>query len=175
MFSMKRGPFFLIAASALILTGSNPAGAPTLETAVTEADRAALVSCLRESPEAPRACIGSIAVVCAGQARGGRREAESDCSRREAAVWRERLETAARALAPRLEPGARSRFVAVQRSWESYAAQKCAFMADVQTAARAPTMQAGCALSEVAGRALDVERLARSQAQGDRNRPRLER
>ena len=50
----------------------------------------------------------------------------------------------------------------MQRSWEGYAAQKCAFMADVQTAARAPAMQAGCELSEVAGRALDVERLGRA-------------
>jgi hypothetical protein len=174
MFPMERGRFLLIAALAAVLTAPALAGAQTLETAVAEADRAALVNCLRESPEASRACIGSIAVVCAGQARGDRREAEIDCSRREAAVWRERLETAARALAPRLESGARSCFAAVQRSWESYAAQKCAFIADVQTAARAPTMQAGCELSEVAGRALDVERLARSQ-QGDQNRPRIER
>jgi hypothetical protein len=35
-------------------------------------------------------------------------------------------------------------------------------------------MQAGCELSEIAGRALDVERLGRAQ-QRDQNRPRIER
>lgn len=74
------------------------------------------------------------------------REAEIDCARREAAVWRERLEAAARTLGPRLESGARSRFAAVQRAWESYAVQKCALLSDMQPAARAPTAQAGCEL-----------------------------
>jgi hypothetical protein len=63
----------------------------------------------------------------------------------------------------------------VQRSWESYAAQKCTFMADLQPAAHAPTMQAGCELNEVAGRAIEVERLARRQAEPSQPRPRLER
>ena len=44
-----------------------------------------------------------------------------------------------------------------------------------QAAARAPTMQAGCELNEVAGRAIEVERLARRQAEPSQPRPRLER
>jgi hypothetical protein len=163
---MRFRRFLFIAAWAAILAGTAAAGVqPVDEAAVTEADRAAVAGCLRESPDAPRACIGTVAVVCVRQASGDRREAEIDCSRREAAVWRERLEAAARVLGPRLELGARSRFAAVQRSWESYAAQKCAFIADLQPAARAPTMQAGCELNEVAGRAIEVERLARRQAE----------
>jgi hypothetical protein len=173
---MRCRRFLFIAAWAVILAGTPAASAQsTDEVAVTEADRAAVAGCLRESADTPRACIGAVAVVCARQAGGDRREAEIDCSRREAAVWRERLEAAARVLAPGLESGARSRFAAVQRSWESYAAQKCAFMADLQPAARAPTMQAGCELNEVAGRAIEVERLARRQAEPSQPRPRLER
>src|ERR671916_148035 len=87
---------------------------------VSAEDRAAIASCIRESMDRPRACIGTIAVVCARQARGDRREAEIACTRREAAVWRERLDVATMALAQRLEPGQRSRFAAEQRSWESY-------------------------------------------------------
>ena len=161
---------------AAILAGTAAAEAQDFEeTAATPTDRAVIASCVRDSGNTPRVCIGSVAVVCAQQAGGDRRVAEIDCSRREAAVWRERLEAAAGTLGPQLESGARSRFAAVQRSWESYAAQKCAFIADVQPAARAPTMQAGCELREVANRALEVERLARVQTQGERPRPRIER
>ena len=173
---MRFRRFLFIAAWAAILAGTASASAQSINgAAVTEADRAAVAGCLRESPNAPRACIGAIAVVCARQASGDRRDAEIDCSRREAAVWRERLEAAARVLGPRLESGARSRYAAVQRSWQSYAAQKCAFIADLQPTARAPTMQAGCELNEVAGRAIEVERLARRQAEPSQPRPRLER
>ena len=41
-------------------------------------------------------------------------------------MWRERLDLALSAFAQRLEAGPRSRLVALQRTWESYAAQKCA-------------------------------------------------
>jgi lysozyme inhibitor LprI len=139
------------------------------------ADRAAIASCLRDSTDRPRACIGTIAVVCARQASGDRREAEIACTRREAAIWRERLELAAMLLGQRLESGSRSRFVALQRSWESYTAQKCAFIGDVQPPARAAVMQAGCELNEVAQRALEVERLTRRLAQAGPPRPQLER
>jgi uncharacterized protein YecT (DUF1311 family) len=142
---------------------------------VAAADRAAVAACVRDAGEMPRACIGAIAVVCARQAGGERREAEIDCSRREAAVWRERLQAASGALARRLEAGPRNRFAAVQLSWETYAAQKCAFVADVQVALRAPAMRAACELSEVASRAIEVERLARRQAEASQPRPRLER
>jgi hypothetical protein len=101
---MRCRRFLFIAAWAVILAGTPAASAQsTDEVAVTEADRAAVAGCLRESADTPRACIGAVAVVCARQAGGDRREAEIDCSRREAAVWRERLEAAARVLAPSLE------------------------------------------------------------------------
>ena len=166
---------FIITAWAAILAGTAAASAqPINEAAVTEADRAAVAGCLRESPDAPRACIGAIAVVCARQASGDRRDAEIDCSRREAAVWRERLEAAARMLAPRLESGARSRFAAVQRSWESYAAQKCAFLAEIEPAERMAAMQSACDLREVAARSIEIERLIRRRNPAE-SRPQLQR
>jgi uncharacterized protein YecT (DUF1311 family) len=140
---------------------------------VAPADRTAVASCIAESGGAPRACVGSIAVPCARQGGGDRRDAEIACSRREAAVWRERLDAAMTALAQRLASGPRSRFAAVQRSWEGFASQKCAFLGEVEQPARAPAMQAGCELTEVAARAIEVERMARSQAAAPR--PRIER
>ena len=140
---------------------------------VVPADRAAIASCIRESADRPRACIGSIAVICAREARGDRREAEIACTRREAAVWRERLDLALQAVAPRLESGPRNRFAAVQRSWEEYTALRCAFFGEIQPPDRAPVMQAGCELRAVAGRAIEIENLARRRAQGGQPRPQL--
>jgi uncharacterized protein YecT (DUF1311 family) len=170
-----RSRLLILLAASAVLAGRAVGAEPLDDVAASEADRAAISGCLRESADAPRACVGAVAVVCARQTGGDRRDAEIACSRREAAVWRERLDMAARVLAPRLEAGARSRLAAVQRSWETYAAQKCAFVADVQPAPRAPTMQAGCELSEVAARAIELERLVRRQAEAREPRPRLER
>lgn len=147
---------------------------------VTGTDRAAMSACLRESLESPSACIGSIAVICARAATGGdRREIEVICARRETAVWRERLDAASGAYAQRLEAGARTRFVALQRTWESYAAQKCAFFGDTQPAARVASMQAGCSLRELAVRTNEIERELRlktaSSQRGGSQQPRIER
>lgn len=160
----------LIAASGLRAEEPEPA-------AVAPADRTAISGCLADAGPSQRSCIGTIAVVCARQAAGERREAEVTCSRREAEVWRERLDAAGRIVSDRLEAGARARFVALQRSWEAYTAQKCSFVFDVQDAARAPGAQAGCELNEVALRAIEVERLARRQTPNVRGdgRPRIER
>lgn len=156
--------------------GVNPLRADAVEgAAVSSSDRSTIASCLQESADAPRACIGTIAVVCSRQGTGDRRDAEMDCSRREAAVWRERLDAASTALSERLESAPRNRFAAVQRSWEDYFTQKCAFIADVQPSARAPITQAGCELREVATRAIEVERLVRRQSNPESPRPKLER
>jgi hypothetical protein len=133
------------------------------QSGVAAADRAAVAACVRESGELPRACIGTIAVVCVRQPGTAREAAEVDCSRREAAVWRERLDLALAAFAQRLDSGPRSRLFALQRSWEAYSAQKCAFSAEIQPAARAAAMQAACELREVALRAMEVERGLRRQ------------
>lgn len=146
---------------------------------VTGTDRAAMSACLRESLESPGACIGSIAVICARTTTGGdRREIEVTCARRETAVWRERLDAASGAYAQRLEAGARTRFVALQRTWESYTAQKCAFFGDTQPPARAATMQAGCGLRELATRTNEIERELRTRtasAPRGSQQPRIER
>jgi len=142
---------------------------------VTAADRAAIAACMRESANQPRACIGSIAVTCAGQTSGERRETEIACTRREAAVWRERLDFATSALAQRLPSTSRSRFAAVQRSWEEYVALRCAFRGEIETPARAAVMQAGCELRAVAGRAIEIETIARRRMQPAQQQPQLQR
>ena len=142
---------------------------------VSAEDRATISSCIRDSADRPRACIGAIAVVCARQASGDRREAEIACTRREAGVWRERLDLAARAFAQRLESGPRNRFAAAQRGWEEYTALNCALIGEIERPARSPVMQAGCELRAVAERALEIERLARRHAQASQPRPQLHR
>jgi uncharacterized protein YukE len=152
-----------------------PAFAQAPESGVAAADRAAIAACVRESGEMPRACIGTIAVVCARRPGAPREGAEVDCSRREAAVWRERLDLALAAYAQRLDSGSRSRLAALQRSWEGYAAQKCAFAAEVQAAARAAATQAACELREVAVRTMEIERAMRRQERPSDRRPQIER
>ena len=160
-------------ASALVLApaahAQDSSGAPTA------ADRAAVASCVRDSLERPRACIGAVAVICASEASGDKREAEIACTRREAAVWRERLDVALRALMQRLDSGPRQRLAAVQRSWEEYTALRCAFAGEVQPPARAAVMQAGCELRAVAGRAIELGALVRRHMQASEPRPQLER
>lgn len=144
-------------------------------------DRALLSSCLRDTQDAPRACIGSIAIPCVRRAaEGARSEAEVSCAKRETTLWRERMDAASGVYSQALDSGQRSRFSALQRSWESYVAQKCAFAAEIQPAARMASMQTGCDLREVAGRAIEIE-LALRGRQGNtpatrRNQaPRIER
>ena len=169
---MMRALALACALAAAVLAAPAVAQAPSQ---VTPADRATIASCVSESGNAPRACIGSVAVVCARQAPGDRRDAEIACTRREAAVWRERLDAAVGVLARRLESGTRSRFAALERTWEGFTAQKCAFVAEVQPPARAPVTQAACELREVAMHAIELERVARGQGPGQSPRPRLER
>jgi hypothetical protein len=151
----------MLAFLALSLAWSGARAQSSNENAITAADRATIAGCLRESVDLPPACIGTIAVTCVRQANGDRRDAEIACTRREASVWRERLDAGAAAFIQRLPPGQRSQFAALQRSWEGYAAQKCAFLGQIQPPARASSLQSGCDLNEVARRAIEVERLVR--------------
>lgn len=164
------------AAAALLalIACSSEVRAQAPESSVPAADRTAIASCLRDSGESARTCIGTIAVVCVRQG-SNRDEARISCTRREAAVWRERLDFALRALSQRLDSGRRTRLASVQRSWEAYAPQKCALMGELQSPGQAPAVQAGCDLRETAVRAIEVERLARRQAQGTSPRPQIER
>jgi hypothetical protein len=146
----------------------------------TGTDRALLSACLRESLASPRACIGAIAVPCVRQGLGGvRTDAEITCARREAALWRERLDAASGSFAQTMDPGQRSRFAALQRNWEAYTAQKCGFLGEMQPPARMAAMQAGCDLQEIAARAIEIERSVRTRqgpARNPRNQPpRIER
>ena len=162
----------LLCAGGLLCT-AGPGLAQSPGDRAPEADRNAITSCLRESAGTPRSCIGAVAVACLREGGGDRRDAEIACSRREARVWRERLDAGAGALAQRLDSGARSRLEAVQRSWEAYAAQKCSFEGALQTAARASATHAGCDLREVAERSLELERMARRLTQAPPSRPEI--
>lgn len=130
-------------------------------------DLAALASCLRENDRSPAACVGMVAVACVRAASSDRRGAEAGCARREEAAWRERLTLALQMIGRSLHAGQRSRLAAVQVTWESYVAQKCALYGSAQREGLQAGRQAGCELREVADRAIE---LARALPQSDRRR-----
>lgn len=166
----------LALAAASLLAAAASAPAQERETpGVSPADRNAVAGCLRGSEGTPRACIGAVAVPCAREGAGDRPDAAVECSRREAAAWRERLDFAGRVVATRLAPGPRNRLGVLQRSWEEYAALKCALAGELQPAGRAPLVQAACDLRETALRAIEVEALAERPQRAAEPRPRLER
>lgn len=121
-------------------------------------DMVQLTGCLNEQRSAPSACIGTVAISCVRAARSDPRGAEAGCARREEGLWRERLNLALQVAARPLDPGQRSRLAALQMSWESYVAQKCAFYATGQREPLQAGRQAGCQLREVAERAIEVVR-----------------
>jgi hypothetical protein len=168
-----------LCAAALLLMTLAPAAAQ--QPPATGTDRALLSACLRDAQQGPQACIGSIAVPCVrAEPPASRSEAEAVCARRETALWRERMDAAAGVYAQRLDSGQRSRFGALQRGWEGYVAQKCAFLAEIQPVQRVAAMQAACDLREVATRSLEIEKSLRAgQASAGPSRrnapPRLER
>jgi hypothetical protein len=150
--------------ASMLLASAATAAADMTPTQATPdgTDRATVASCLRDGGQSPQSCIGSIAVPCsARQGSAERSVSQITCSRREAGVWRERLDMAGNLAAAQLEAGARSRFSAVQRAWESYVAQKCGLLAEISTPVQAAATQAACELREVALRAIDVEQIAR--------------
>lgn len=156
------------AASDLALAQATPDGT----------DRVTIASCLRDGGQRPQSCIGVIAVPCsARQGSAERTVAQITCSRREAGVWRERLDVAGNLAAAQLAAGARSRFSAVQRAWESFSAQKCGLLGEIAAPAQAAAAQAACELREVALRAIDLERIARSarESAAAPRRPELQR
>lgn len=138
-----------------------------VDVTTARADWAAMANCIRESGRFPGSCIGAVLVACTTRKNPGTRaEIEIACSYREAAVWRQRLDTAATVLLERLEPGPRERFLSLQSSWEGYAAQTCALEGGVPLSQDAALAQAMCDLGQIANRALDIERLARSPNPG---------
>lgn len=120
------------------------------------ADRAQLAGCLRDNGASPNACIGAVAVPCVRAASSNPSGAEAACARREETAWRERLGLALQMASRPLDAGQRSRLAALQLTWESYVAQKCALYGAGQREALQPGRQAGCELREVAERAIEV-------------------
>lgn len=164
--SRPRRPSLALACLLVPLATALPSSAPAAQAGTAQeviaADRDAMAQCLGESGRAPSACIGSIALVCARRDGGDRRKAEIACSRREVAVWRERMTSAIAALDGKLDGAARTHFTAVQQAWESYAELNCSFISQAfPSSPRAAVFEAGCELREVAERTIHVERLLR--------------
>lgn len=152
---------------------ATPALAQTAPRAPTP-DAAQLTRCLNENGAAPAACIGVVAISCVRAASSDPRGAEAGCARREEGLWRERLNLALELTARPLDAGQRSRLTALQVSWESYVAQKCALYGSSQNQALQAGRQAGCQLREVAERAIELVRaLPRGTARAQPSRPEI--
>jgi hypothetical protein len=138
------------------------------------ADRTALSTCLRDGAGMAPSCIGTVVFACLRQAEGAAAGRDVACARREQSAWRERLDAGLQTLGRSLDNGGRARLAALQRSFESYSAEKCALMADLAPPARTGFTRAACDLREVALRAIEVERQARGNTRQP-STPRLER
>jgi hypothetical protein len=130
------------------------------------ADRTSLASCLRENASEPSACLGTIVAACMRQQEGPASGREIGCLRREQAAWRDRIDASLQVMSRTLDSGQRARLAALQRSFESYAAEKCALAADLATPARSGLTGSFCDLREVALRSIELERQARRLAPG---------
>jgi hypothetical protein len=159
----------LRAALFLCLLGAGvPAAAQQQGSPMLRGDMSALSECLRSADRSPSACVGTVAVACVRAASSDQRGAEAACARREEAAWRERLALALQVTARSFDAGQRSRLAALQLTWESYIAQKCALYGAAQREGWQAGRQAGCELREVAGRAIE---LTRALPQPARRRP----
>ena len=158
----------LVALGALICLAMPARAQNSAPTPAPAPDRAQLAGCLRDNAASPAACIGAVAVPCVRAASSNPRGAEAGCARREEAAWRERLGLALQLAGRTLDAGQRSRLAALQLTWESYVAQKCALYGASQREALQPGRQAGCELREVAERAIE---LAKSLPRPSSRRP----
>lgn len=137
------------------------------DAAAARGDWSTIAACLQESGDTPRVCIGAVAVLCMARQRGGNRnDVELGCNARESAVWRQRLDAAVTVLNDRLPADARARFLGIQRDWETYAAQRCAVLGELNPSPDTALGASRCDLGEIARRALDVDSLARSANPG---------
>lgn len=162
MRSPQASAALLFSALALPAPCATAQGLPR-DAATARGDWATVAGCLQESGDAPRACIGTVAVLCQTRQRGGNRnDVELACNARESAVWRERLDAAVTALRDRLQPEPRARFLGIQRDWETYVAQRCAVMAELTLSPSSALNASRCELREISHRAIDVDSLARS-------------
>lgn len=153
-----------LTAWALLVVWPQPAPAQD----ATAADHATVQRCLEEkvaAGEERERCVGVIADACLEKGEDPSTFGMADCSRREHAVWDDRLNATFRKLMKELEPKQQRELRDLQRGWIAFSDKKCAFYRVMQPEGSIVIPIASyCAMQEVGRQAAFLETMA---AEGD--------
>jgi uncharacterized protein YecT (DUF1311 family) len=104
-------------------------------------------------------CIGVVADPCLEKSEDPSTHGMADCSRREHAVWDERLNAAYRQLMIDLEPKQRVALREMQRAWIAFSDKKCEIHHVIEEGTITIPIAAYCAMVEVGRQAAFLETL----------------
>jgi uncharacterized protein YecT (DUF1311 family) len=125
------------------------------------ADRAAVETCLTEKAKTQEqeGCIGVIADACLEKGDDPSTHGMADCSRREHAVWDERLNRSYRKFMREADNATRTKLREMQRAWIAFEEKKCAFHYVAEPGSASIPMTAYCSMTETGRQALFLERV----------------
>jgi uncharacterized protein YecT (DUF1311 family) len=125
------------------------------------ADRTVVEVCLAEKAKAgeQERCIGVIADACLEKGDDPSTHGMADCSRREHAVWDERLNRVYRRLLREVDNATRARLREMQRAWIAFEDKKCGFHHVAEPGTAAVPMAAYCIMTETGRQVLFLERV----------------
>src|SRR5262245_31510304 len=125
------------------------------------ADRTAIETCLTEKAKTndQERCIGFIADACLEKGDDPSTHGMADCSRREHAVWDERLNRTYRKFMSEADAATRAKLREMQRAWIAFEEKKCAFHYVAEPGSASIPMTAYCSMTETGRQALFLERV----------------
>jgi uncharacterized protein YecT (DUF1311 family) len=127
----------------------------------TPVDRSAVETCLDERAKTgdQERCIGAVADTCLEKGDDLSTHGMADCSRREHAVWDERLNRIYRKLMRELDNSTRIRLREMQRAWIAFEEKKCTLHHVAEPGSASIPMMAYCSMTETGRQALFLERV----------------
>jgi uncharacterized protein YecT (DUF1311 family) len=145
-----------LAVALLVVLWATPSAAQS-----SAADRTVVEACLAEKAKASEQerCIGVIADACLEKGDDPSTHGMADCSRREHAVWDERLNRIYKKLMRELDNPTRVRLREMQRAWIAFEEKKCGFHYVAEPGSASIPMIAYCSMTETGRQALFLERL----------------
>lgn len=151
-----------------VVAGLLAAVQPAVAQDATPADRATVQKCLDEkiaASEEREGCVGVIADPCLEKSEDPSTFGMADCSRREYAVWDDRLNETYRKLMKELDAKQQRELRELQRAWIAFSDRKCGFHRVMQPEGSIIIpIAAYCAMQEVGRQATFLETML---AEGD--------
>ena len=125
------------------------------------ADRKVVETCLTEKSKThdQEKCIGVIADACLEKGDDPSTHGMADCSRREHAVWDDRLNRLYRKLMTEADNATRVKLREMQRAWIAFEEKKCGFHYVAEPGSASIPMIAYCSMTETGRQALFLERV----------------